>query len=66
MYATDREFKAKIAEDLLKQNKIVSHILNKPDSAIPSIGGAELYTPAEEADKARDILRKEGLEPVEG
>lgn len=65
VYSTDREFKAKIAEDVLKQNQIVSHILSKPDSAIPSIGGAELYTPTEDAEKARQILRQEGLEPVE-
>jgi hypothetical protein len=66
VYIADAEFKAKIAEDVLKQNEIVSHILSKPDSAIPSIGRAELYAPEEQADQAREILRKEGLEPVGG
>mgnify|MGYP001602788786 CR=1 FL=1 len=34
----------KLAEDLLKQKKIESHILNKPDTMMPMLGEAELYT----------------------
>ena len=48
----------KLAEDVLKQNGIVSHIVDKPDSAIPSIGEAELYTLPENAEKAKEVLDK--------
>lgn len=51
----------KIAEDVLKQNGIVSHIVNKPDSAIPSIGDAELYVPKDEAEAAIKILEEKGV-----
>jgi len=44
-------------EDLLKQHGIESHILSKPDSVIPSIGEAELYTLAEKAKEALEVLK---------
>ena len=51
----------KIAEDVLKQNGIVSHIVNKPDSAIPSLGEAELYVPPVQAEAAVRILKEKGV-----
>ncbi len=48
----------KLAEDILKQNGIESHILSKPDSMIPSVGEAELYTLPENADEALDVLKR--------
>jgi len=65
VYSADAEFKAKIAEDILKQNDIVSHVLSKPDSAYPMIGNADLYSPANQAEAAREVLRKEGITPIE-
>lgn len=47
----------KLVEDLLKQHGIESHILSKPDSVIPSIGEAELYTLAEKAEDALEVLK---------
>jgi len=61
IFKTRETFKAKIAEDKLKQQGIESHILNKPDSAIPSIGNAELYCPSEKAEEAVQILKKEEI-----
>lgn len=55
---------AKLAEDLLKQNSIESHILSKPDSVIPSVGEAELYTRAENVEAAISVLLKHKL--IEG
>jgi hypothetical protein len=61
IYNTDQEFKAKLAEDVLKQNDIVSHIMSKPDSAIPAIGAATLYVKQEDAEKAVSILKEENI-----
>jgi hypothetical protein len=61
VYSADQEFKAKLAEDILKQHDIVSHIMMKPDSAIPSIGGAALLVPQDQAVKAIEVLKKEGI-----
>ena len=52
---------AKLAEDFLKQNGIESHIVSKPDSAIPSLGEAELYAPKEIAAKAIELLKQADL-----
>jgi len=48
--------KTKLIEDVLKQNGITSHIVDRPDSAIPSIGAARLYVPAEEAVQAKELI----------
>ncbi|MDZ4681317.1 MAG: DUF2007 domain-containing protein [Saprospiraceae bacterium] len=59
---TARElFQAKLAEDLLKQNGITSHIVNKPDSVLPFIGNADLYTNSEDAELAVKILAENEL-----
>ena len=59
---TARElFQAKLAEDLLKQNGITSHIVNKPDSVLPFIGNADLYTTPEDAELALKILAENEL-----
>jgi len=61
IFAASEEYQARIADDVLKQHGIESLVVGKPDSAIPSIGQAELYTPAEKAEEARRILREEKL-----
>lgn len=48
----------KLAEDILKHNGIVSNITNRPDSAIPSIGDAELYIRADDKEDAVKVLKK--------
>ncbi|MCB0571245.1 MAG: DUF2007 domain-containing protein [Phaeodactylibacter sp.] len=65
IYSSTELFKAKIVEDILKQHGIESHILEKGDSAIPSVGEVTLYTPAEKAEQAIEILKKEELMEVE-
>jgi hypothetical protein len=52
----------KVAEDILKQNGIESHIVNKPDSVMPMLGEAELYTLPEKAADAQKILEENGIE----
>lgn len=54
-------YQVKIAEDRLKQSGIESHIVNKGDSAIPSIGEVELYTPVEKAETAVQVLKEAGI-----
>lgn len=58
IYSSTELYQVKIAEDILKQNGIESHIVTKPDSAIPSLGEAELYTPPEKAEQALKVLKE--------
>ena len=58
IYSSSDLIQVKIAEDILKQNGIVSHILNHPDSAMPMLGDAELYTLPENAEKAAKVLKE--------
>ena len=46
----------KIARDVLKENGIESHIVNKPDSVMPMLGEAELYTLPDKAEQAAQVL----------
>ncbi len=62
IYRSSELLQVKLAEDVLKQHGIESHILHKPDSALPSIGEAELYAPKEKAKRARRILKEKGFE----
>lgn len=61
IYSSQDLVKVKIAEDVLKQNGIESHILNKPDSMLPMLGEAELYTVPEKADAAKKVLQDNDL-----
>lgn len=65
IYTSTEFFKVKIVEDILKQNGIESHILEKGDSAIPSVGEVNLYAPREKAAQALEVLKKEDLIEVE-
>jgi hypothetical protein len=57
VFASTDLFKTKLVEDHLKQHDIESHILEKPDSAIPSLGEATLYTPADKAEQAMSLIK---------
>ncbi len=61
VFAAAEEFKARIADDILKQHGIESLILRKPDSMFPSTGEAELYAPAEKAAEAIEVLRANNI-----
>ncbi|MBR9922446.1 MAG: DUF2007 domain-containing protein [Bacteroidetes bacterium] len=50
--------KVELAESVLKQHNIVSHVVNNSNSAIPSIGQVELFTRKEDAEEARKVLKK--------
>lgn len=54
--------RVKLAEDVLKKNDIVSHIVNQPDSAMPMLGEAELYTLPDNAEAAVKVLKANGIE----
>lgn len=56
IFSSNEEYQVKIAEDVLKQNGIESHIVKHPDSAFPSLGEAALYTVPEKAERAREVL----------
>ena len=62
VFSSSDLLKVKMAEDVLKQHRIESHILNKPDSMLPMLGEAELFTLAEKADEAINVLAKNGIE----
>ena len=62
IYSSTDLMQVKIAEDVLKQNGIVSHILNHPDSAMPMLGEAKLYTRPENVEKATEVLKTNGVE----
>ncbi len=51
----------KMAEDVLKQEGIASHIESKPNSAMPMLGEAELYTLPENVEAARKVLKTKGI-----
>ena len=61
IFTSDKTYQAKLAEDVLKQNGIESHIVNRPDSVLPSIGEAALYTVPEKAERALQVLRDADL-----
>ncbi len=50
------ELQVKLAEDVLKQNGIESHILKHTDTMIPSLGNVQLFAKTEKAENARKIL----------
>jgi hypothetical protein len=54
--------RVKMAEDVLKQAGIASHILDKPDSALPMLGEAVLYTLPENVDQANKVLKANHIE----
>ena len=58
IYSSTDLMQVKLAEDVLKQNGIVSHILNHPDSAMPMLGEASLYALPENAERAIAILKE--------
>lgn len=57
IFASADLLKTKLVEDYLKQHGVESHILERPDSAIPSIGEATLYTPQDKAEQALDLIK---------
>lgn len=52
---------ARLAEDILKQHQIESHIATHEDSAFPSVGESKLFTLPENAERAIAILKEKGL-----
>lgn len=65
IYSAKEIIQAKIAEDVLKQNGVESHIGSKPDSVMPFFGEAELYVPAEKAELAMRILKDNDIKDEE-
>ncbi len=61
VYRSVELIEVKLAEDLLKQHAIESHIVIQRDSAIPALGETELYVRKERAEEARRILKKNGF-----
>lgn len=58
IFSATEEYQVKIAEDVLKQNGIESHVVSRRDSVLPSLGEVELYTLPEKAEQARAILKE--------
>jgi hypothetical protein len=61
IFTAKETYQAKIAEDILKQNGIESHIVSTPDSVLPPLGEAKLYTPLENVDAARKVLAENDI-----
>ncbi|MEK7255191.1 MAG: DUF2007 domain-containing protein [Bacteroidota bacterium] len=62
IYSSSDLVQVKIAEDVLKENGIESHIVSKPDSVMPMLGEAELYTLPEKAEAAMKVLEENDIE----
>jgi hypothetical protein len=62
IYRSTDLMKVKIAEDVLKQNGVESHIVSKPDSIMPMLGEAELFTVPEKVDAALKVLKDNKIE----
>ena len=60
MSAHDR-IKVEIAEGVLKQHNIVSHVINNTGSAFPGTGDADLHVREEDVEKAKEALKKAEL-----
>jgi hypothetical protein len=58
IFSSNELMQVKLAEDVLKQHEIVSHIVHKPDSVLPMLGEAELYTKPEQAETAVNVLKE--------
>jgi len=56
IYVSTDLLQAKLVEDMLKQNGIESHIVSRPDSVLPMLGEAALYTPEHRAEEALAVL----------
>lgn len=61
VFSAPELYQVKIAEDVLKQNGIISHILSAPDSVLPALGEAKLYTTPDYAEAAFKVLRENNL-----
>lgn len=57
IFSSQDELQAKLAEDVLKQHQIESHIVSHPDSVLP-LGEAVLYTHPDQVDRALEILKE--------
>ncbi len=62
IYQSTELIQVKLAEDILKQHGIESHILNPPDSAFPGLNYIGLYTLPEKAEEAVKVLEENGIE----
>lgn len=62
VYSSTELLQVKLAEDILKQHGIESHILTPPDSAFPGMNEVELYTLAEKAEEAVKVLKDHDIE----
>ena len=57
IYSSTDRLQAKLAEDVLKQNDIISNIVAKGGSAYPVLSEVELYTPVGNEADAKAILK---------
>lgn len=62
IYSNSELLQVKLAEDILKQNDIVSNIISKQDPVFPSIGSNELYAKPEDAARAKEILASNDIQ----
>lgn len=56
VYTVNKMYLAQIAQQILEENNIKCHILNKKDSAYVMIGEIELYVSNTDAEKAKELL----------
>ncbi|MCB0652988.1 MAG: DUF2007 domain-containing protein [Saprospiraceae bacterium] len=62
IFSSPQLLEVKLAEDVLKQNNVESHILEKPDSMLQPLGEAVLYVLPDRVDQAIKILRENNIE----
>lgn len=62
IFTTDKPYQAEMAKKMLESNGIESVVVNKKDSIYQSFGEAELYVKEENAELAKDSLKKLQIE----
>jgi len=58
VFRTSDRFQVEIAKEILEDNDVNCVVLNRQDSAIPSIGEIEIYVHKNDLELALDILKK--------
>jgi len=61
IYTVDKQYKADLAKEILKEEGITAVVMNKRDSAYRSFGEFEVYVNNEFAEKAKKKLQDSEL-----
>ena len=58
VYSVNKSYQAELCLELLEEIQITGVVINKKDTSYTSFGEYEIYVPADNAEKARELLQK--------